>query len=44
MNRVTLIGNDMKLDSGVGTCGRGRPECAGMPTVRMEGLTVGGTA
>ena len=47
MNRVTLIGNDMKLDSGVGTCGKDGqsvPVGVGMPTVRMEGLTVGGTA
>ena len=46
MNRVTLIGNDMKLDSGVGTCGKDGQSAGGvgMPTVRMEGLTVGGTA
>jgi TldD protein len=47
MNRVSLIGNDMKLDSGVGTCGKDGqsvPVGVGMPTVRMDGLTVGGTA
>ena len=47
MNRVSLIGNDMQLDSGVGTCGKegqSVPVGVGMPTVRMEGLTVGGTA
>jgi TldD protein len=47
MTRVTLIGNDMKLDSGVGTCGKegqSVPVGVGMPTLRMEGLTVGGTA
>ena len=47
MNRVNLIGNDMKLDSGVGTCGKegqSVPVGVGMPTVRMDGLTVGGTA
>jgi TldD protein len=47
MNRVSMIGNDMKLDSGVGTCGKDGqsvPVGVGMPTIRMEGLTVGGTA
>lgn len=47
MNQVTLIGNDLQLDSGVGTCGKegqSVPVGVGMPTVRMEGLTVGGTA
>ncbi|ANN67726.1 metalloprotease TldD [Bordetella bronchialis] len=47
MTRVSLIGNDMKLDSGVGTCGKegqSVPVGVGMPTLRMEGLTVGGTA
>ncbi|MBP6020748.1 MAG: metalloprotease TldD [Burkholderiaceae bacterium] len=47
MNQVSLIGNDLQLDSGVGTCGKegqSVPVGVGMPTVRMEGLTVGGTA
>ncbi|GAA4321326.1 metalloprotease TldD [Pigmentiphaga soli] len=47
MNRVTMIGNDMRLDSGVGTCGKDGqsvPVGVGQPTLRMEGLTVGGTA
>lgn len=47
MNRVSMIGNDLQLDSGVGTCGKegqSVPVGVGMPTVRMEGLTVGGTA
>ena len=47
MTRVSMIGNDLKLDSGVGTCGKDGqsvPVGVGMPTVRMEGLTVGGTA
>ena len=47
MNRVSMIGNDMKLDSGVGTCGKeGQhlPVGVGQPTVRIDGLTVGGTA
>ncbi|AUL47594.1 metalloprotease TldD [Bordetella trematum] len=47
MTRVDMIGNDMRLDSGVGTCGKegqSVPVGVGMPTLRMEGLTVGGTA
>ncbi|HUH60767.1 MAG TPA: metalloprotease TldD [Candidimonas sp.] len=47
MNRVSLIGDDLQLDSGVGTCGKegqSVPVGVGMPTVRMDGLTVGGTA
>jgi len=47
MARVGMIGNDMKLDSGVGTCGKDGqsvPVGVGQPTLRMEGLTVGGTA
>ncbi|OZI41419.1 metalloprotease TldD [Bordetella genomosp. 5] len=46
MNRVSMIGNDLALDSGVGTCGKegqSVPVGVGMPTVRMDGLTVGGT-
>ena len=47
MNRISMIGNDMRLDSGVGTCGKegqSVPVGVGMPTLRMDGLTVGGTA
>jgi TldD protein len=47
MNRVSMIGNDMALDSGVGTCGKegqSVPVGVGQPTVRIDGLTVGGTA
>jgi TldD protein len=47
LTRVTLIGNDMRLDSGVGTCGKegqSVPVGVGQPTLRIEGLTVGGTA
>lgn len=47
LTRVTMIGNDMKLDPGVGTCGKDGqsvPVGVGQPTLRIEGLTVGGTA
>jgi len=47
MNQISMIGNDMQLDSGVGTCGKegqSVPVGVGIPTVRMENLTVGGTA
>ncbi|NLY65543.1 MAG: metalloprotease TldD [Alcaligenaceae bacterium] len=47
MNKVSMIGNDLALDSGVGTCGKegqSVPVGVGMPTIRMDGLTVGGTA
>jgi TldD protein len=47
MNKVTMIGNDLQLDVGVGTCGKdgqGVPVGVGQPTLRMDGLTVGGTA
>lgn len=47
MNRVSMIGNDLQLDSGVGTCGKDGqsvPVGVGMPTLRLDGLTVGGTA
>ena len=47
LKRVSMIGNDMKLDSGVGTCGKDGqsvPVGVGQPTLRIDGLTVGGTA
>jgi TldD protein len=47
LKKVSLIGNDMKLDSGVGTCGKegqSVPVGVGQPTLRVDGLTVGGTA
>ncbi|MFN0161196.1 MAG: metalloprotease TldD [Burkholderiales bacterium] len=47
LTRVKLIGNDMRLDSGVGTCGKDGqsvPVGVGQPTLRIDGLTVGGTA
>jgi TldD protein len=47
LTRVAMIGNDMRLDSGVGVCGKDGqsvPVGVGQPTLRIEGLTVGGTA
>jgi len=47
LKKVSLIGTDMKLDSGVGTCGKegqSVPVGVGQPTLRVDGLTVGGTA
>ena len=47
LKRVSMIGNDMALDSGVGTCGKegqSVPVGVGQPTLRIDGLTVGGTA
>jgi TldD protein len=46
LKRVAMIGNDMKLDTGIGTCGKngqGVPVGVGQPTLRMERITVGGT-
>jgi TldD protein len=47
LTRVTMIGNNTSLDSGVGVCGKDGqsvPVGVGQPTLRLEGLTVGGTA
>jgi TldD protein len=47
MTRVSMIGNDMQLDTGVGVCGKegqSVPVGVGQPTLRIERLTVGGTA
>jgi TldD protein len=47
LTRVSMIGNDMMLDPGVGTCGKegqSVPVGVGQPTLRIDGLTVGGTA
>ncbi len=47
LTRVTMVGRDMALDPGIGTCGKDGqsvPVGVGQPTVRIEGLTVGGTA
>jgi len=46
LKRVKMVGNDMKLDTGVGTCGKngqGVPVGVGQPTLLMERITVGGT-
>ena len=46
LTRVSMIGNDMALDSGVGTCGKegqSVPVGVGQPTLKIDGLTVGGT-
>jgi TldD protein len=47
LTKVRMIGNDMRLDPGVGTCGKDGqsvPVGVGQPTLRIDGLTVGGTA
>ena len=47
MKRVSMIGNDLELDSGVGVCGKegqSVPVGVGQPTLRIDGMTVGGTA
>jgi TldD protein len=46
MNRVTMVGNDLKLDAGVGVCGKegqSVPVGVGQPTLKIDELTVGGT-
>ena len=47
LTRVTMVGNDLELDSGVGSCGKDGqsvPVGVGQPTLRVDGLTVGGTS
>ena len=47
LTKVSMVGNDMMLDPGVGTCGKdgqGVPVGVGQPTMRLDGLTIGGTA
>ena len=47
LTRVAMIGNNLRLDSGVGTCGKegqSVPVGVGQPSLRIDGLTVGGTA
>ena len=46
LKRVSMVGNDLKLDTGIGTCGKegqGVPVGVGQPTLRIDSLTVGGT-
>ncbi len=47
LTKVSMIGSDMKLDPGIGTCGKegqGVPVGVGQPTLLIDGMTVGGTA
>ena len=47
LTKVSMVGNDMALDPGIGTCGKegqGVPVGVGQPTLKVDGLTVGGTA
>jgi TldD protein len=46
LTRISMVGNDLALDAGVGTCGKNGqsvPVGVGLPTIRINGLTVGGT-
>jgi TldD protein len=46
LHRISMIGNDLALDTGIGTCGKngqGVPVGVGQPTLRMDRITVGGT-
>ena len=46
LTRVSRVGHDLKLDEGVGTCGKegqSVPVGVGLPTIRIDGMTVGGT-
>ena len=46
MTQVSMVGDDLKLDHGVGVCGKegqSVPVCVGQPTLKIDGLTVGGT-
>jgi TldD protein len=47
LTRVSRVGHDLALDEGVGTCGKDGqsvPVGVGLPTIRLDGMTVGGTA
>ena len=46
MSKITMVGNDLALDNGIGTCGKagqGVPVGVGQPTLKMGGITIGGT-
>ncbi len=46
LTRVSMVGNDLELDAGIGTCGKDGqsvPVGVGLPTLRIDGITVGGT-
>jgi TldD protein len=46
LTRVSMVGSDLKLDEGIGTCGKDGqsvPVGVGLPTIKIDGLTVGGT-
>lgn len=47
LTKITMVGHDLKLDPGIGTCGKNGqsvPTTVGMPTVKISEITVGGTA
>ncbi len=47
LKQVSMVGHDLKLDSGIGTCGKegqSVPVGVGLPTIRIDEITVGGTA
>ena len=47
LTRVSMVGNDMALDSGIGTCGKDGqsvPVGVGQPTIKIDEITVGGTS
>jgi len=47
LKRVTMVGHDLKLDEGIGTCGKegqSVPVGVGLPTIRIEEMTIGGTS
>jgi TldD protein len=46
LKRVSMVGNDMRLDEGIGTCGKDGqsvPVGVGLPTIKVDEITVGGT-